>query len=172
MTLRPKTILTICAMYITMSRATAQADSATYLATPQNCKFINNKTELVINNHLTVPVYGIDTIYDDRHQMRIICHSDNNIKYVFNPKYYKIPWLPVSAKQDSIVFKYALEDIRWTKLYYIAEENGDEQNRKYAEEQILNARRKAFERLDELEQERQEKIRLLLRAIFSLDRLL
>ncbi len=131
-----------------LSRTNAKAQSTpTYYETREPCKFINNKSQLVINHRDTLQVYGINTIYE-RGQKKVVCDlGPDKAKLIFDPLYYaNNPWLPPIYKGDTVAYKMIQRDIDLADLFYYYENQGDEKQRDSVEKIMLENRRALEER--------------------------
>jgi hypothetical protein len=132
------------------SRVNAKAQSApmcTYYTTNEHCKFINNKSRVVINHSDTLQVYSIDTIYRLGQEMVVCDLGPGKDKLIFDPLYYiNNPWLPPIQKGDTVAYKMARDDIDLAYLFYYYENMGDEKRRDSVETVMLKNRRALAER--------------------------
>ena len=134
-----KTTLSIIAIGI-MSKLNAQEPADTYLETRNHCKFIKNRTHVVVNYRDTLPIYGIDTIRENDHK-KIVCNMGQNKKLIFDPYYYKTtPWLPPIDAGDPNVRKMLNDDAILTVWYYYYDKHDKEQQRDSVEQELLRNR--------------------------------
>lgn len=135
-----------------VSRANAKAQGTmvnnTYYETRKPCKFINNKSQVVIDHRDTLQVYGIDTILCEYGQEKIVCDlGSNKTKLIFDPLYYaNNPWLPPISKGDTVAYRMAQNDVDLACLFYRYENQGDEKRRDSVEKIMLENRRALAER--------------------------
>ncbi len=134
-----KTILPIVTIGI-MSKLNAQESTDTYFETRNYCKFIKNRSYLVINYRDTLPIYSIDTIHDDT-QHKIVCDIGQNKKLVFNPYYYKnMPWVQPIDATDLTVKELLTRDAMLIIWYYYYEKHALENRRDSIEQELLKNR--------------------------------
>ena len=123
-----------------MSRLNAQKPADTYLETRSYCKFIENRARIVVNYRDTLPIYGINTIYENGYQ-KIVCDIGQNKKLVFEPCYYKTtPWVPPIDATDSTIRAMLDKDTMLVIWYYYYERHALMQQRDSIEQELLRNR--------------------------------
>ncbi len=125
-------------------RANAKAQGIpleTYYETNEPCKFINNKSRVVINHRDTLQVYSIDTIYRLGQEMIVCDLGPGKDKLIFDPYYYlNNPWLPPIQKGDTVAYQMVERDIDLAYLFHYYENMGDEKRRDSVETVMLENR--------------------------------
>ena len=114
-----------------------------YLETRSHGKFINNKSQLVLNHIDTLQVYAIDTIVENGKQ-KIVCDlGPNRVNLICNFDYYRNhPWLPPMQQDDTTALIMALRDACLAEEYHIYDTQGEEQKRDSVEMLLLDNRQR------------------------------